>query len=154
VTRSVKQFVGFETTLVPANADAAGGDQVGVLLWIHLFSRNSCARAFGTKYTSALERFAYLVLGLGQLFHPSETTTPLLKGANMGWLNWFSPSEVRAASADGDMTIGNGARYEGRKPRVVQQSGVPGASDPPLSEDIKRRQVALLVRYVITIRAR
>ena len=72
----------------------------------------------------------------------------------MGWLNWFSPSETGAAAASSDGTIENGVRHEGGKRRVVQTYGVPDAPDPPLSEEIKRRQIALLVRYVTTIRAR
>jgi hypothetical protein len=73
----------------------------------------------------------------------------------MGWLDRISPTDAEAAGDASDATNINGAPHNGRGSPSV--AGTPAASDgpdPPLSEEIKRRQVALLVRYVMTIRAR
>ena len=72
----------------------------------------------------------------------------------MGWLNLFSPSDAVAAPDAGDATIINGAPYDGGGSRsVVEAPALPDRPDPRLSEEIKRRQVALLLRYVVAIRA-
>jgi len=71
----------------------------------------------------------------------------------MRWLDRISPSDADAAGAPADATIIKGD--DSRQSRSV--AGTPALSDapdPPLSEEIKRRQVALLLRYVTTIRAR
>jgi hypothetical protein len=72
----------------------------------------------------------------------------------MRWLNLISPSAAAAADAS-DVKIINGAPYDGGGSRsVVDTPAVPDGPEPPLSEEVKRRQVALLLRYVVAIRAR
>ena len=80
-----------------------------------------------------------------------ENPDVISEGAAMGGLNWFSSRGVGAAANTGYMTAFNGT-VKGRGKRGVL--AVPDALDPPLSEDIKRRQVALILRYVTAIRAR
>lgn len=69
----------------------------------------------------------------------------------MGWSDFFWRRDAGAA-ADASPTF-NGTRQDGRS-RGVLETMSPHAPDPPLSEEIKRRQVALLLRYVTAIRAR
>jgi len=72
----------------------------------------------------------------------------------MAWLKLFSPSDAVAAADAGDVTIINGAPYDGGGSRSVAETpALPDRPDPRLSEEIKRRQVALLLRYVVAIRA-
>jgi hypothetical protein len=89
---------------------------------------------------------------MAHLSRRDDALTPRVKrGSDMGWRNLFSPS---ATAVDADDGIG-GAPYAGGGSRsVLETSGVPDDRPPPLSEDIKRRQVALLLRYVSAIRAR
>ena len=71
----------------------------------------------------------------------------------MGWLNLFSPSAAATAADTNDAF--NGAPYVGGgRPSVLETPAVQDDPVPPLSEEIKRRQVALLLRYVSGIRAR
>lgn len=72
----------------------------------------------------------------------------------MGWFNFFSPTEAGAAANASDMTIFNGTPQDGANRSVVVRSAMPDAPDPPPSEEIKRHQVALILRYVTAIRAR
>ena len=71
----------------------------------------------------------------------------------MRWLDRISPSDADAAGGASDATIINGEDSRGRR-SVAGTPAVSDAPDPPLSEEIKRRQVALLLRYVTTIRGR
>lgn len=73
----------------------------------------------------------------------------------MDWRKLFSPSDAAAAANASDVTNTNGALYESGAIRsVVGIPAAPDGSDPTLPEEVKRRQVALLLRYVITIRVR
>jgi hypothetical protein len=73
----------------------------------------------------------------------------------MDWRKLFSRSDAAAAANASDVTNTNGALFGGGGiPDVV---GTPAATDGPdlrLSEEVKRRQVALLVRYVMAMRVR
>ena len=69
----------------------------------------------------------------------------------MGWFDSFWSTETGAAADAGPNF--NGTPQRGRR-SAVETSAIPHAPDPPLSEEIKRRQVALLLRYVTAIRAR
>jgi hypothetical protein len=72
----------------------------------------------------------------------------------MNWRKWFSPSDADAAVNATDINT-KGAPYDGGGIRSVIEAPVaPDGSDPHLPEEIKRRQVALLLRYVMTIRVR
>jgi hypothetical protein len=72
----------------------------------------------------------------------------------MGLFKLFSPSDAGAAENASDVTTTNGAPHDGGYRSVGATSAVPDGPNPPLSEEIKRRQVALLLRYVTAIRAR
>jgi len=72
----------------------------------------------------------------------------------MGWLNLFSPTDAGAAADASDVTIINAAVHDGRGRGEVVMPGTLHRPDPPLPEEIKRRQVALIVRYIVVIRAR
>jgi len=62
----------------------------------------------------------------------------------------FTPPEAGAS----DITIFNGPPQDGGNQSVGLPSAIPDALEPPLSEEIKRRQFALIIRYVAAIRAR
>ncbi len=72
----------------------------------------------------------------------------------MRWFNLLSRSDAAAATDDCDVTIVNGAardrgsRSDGAMPGTLERP------DPPLSEEIKQRQVALIQRYIVALRAR
>ena len=73
----------------------------------------------------------------------------------MGWLERFSPSAAAAEAAAGGATIINGAPPDvGERRGSAAAPVTPNGPDPCLSEEIKRRQVALLLRYVMAIRLR
>ncbi len=73
----------------------------------------------------------------------------------MGWLDRISPSDADTAGNASDATTINGTPYYGRGSRSIPGTpAAPDGPDPPLTEEIKRRQVALLLRYVAAIRAR
>jgi hypothetical protein len=73
----------------------------------------------------------------------------------MDWRKLFSPSDAAAAANARDVTNTDGALYGGGGIRgVVETPAAPDGSDPHLPEEVKRRQVALLLRYVMTIRVR
>lgn len=76
----------------------------------------------------------------------------------MGWFTKrFSPSDAAAAADATDVTIinVNGAPYDGGESgSVAEGPAVRDAADPRLSEEIKRRQVALILRYIMAMRVR
>lgn len=69
----------------------------------------------------------------------------------MGWLSLFTPPEAGAS----DITIFNvnGTPHDGGYQSVGLPSAIPDAPEPALSEETKRRQVALIIRFVTAIRA-
>lgn len=74
----------------------------------------------------------------------------------MGWLSRFGASREGDRADPWNEGISNGAPYARRAGQ--SDSGKPAVSgDPPdgqIAEEIKRRQVSLVVRYVATMRAR
>jgi hypothetical protein len=70
----------------------------------------------------------------------------------MGFPNWLSPIELDAAVSDLNVEAREWSA-RGRR-HVVQTPGAADAPDPPLSDDLRRRQVALVVDYVTVVRAR
>ena len=73
----------------------------------------------------------------------------------MDWRKLFSPSDAAAAANTSEVTGTNGALYpDGGIPGVVETRVAPDGPDPRVSEEVKRRQVALLLRYVMAIRVR
>lgn len=73
----------------------------------------------------------------------------------MDWRKLFSPSDAAAAANTSDVTNTHGALHGGGGiPGVVETPAAPDGLDPRLSEEVKRRQVALLLRYVAAIRVR
>ena len=79
--------------------------------------------------------------------------TPRVKGTEMRWFNLLSLRNAAVAADDRDMTAISGAADEGRS-RSDVALGIHDRPDPPLSEEIKRRQVALILRYLVAIRVR
>jgi hypothetical protein len=71
----------------------------------------------------------------------------------MRWLDRISRSDADAAGGASDATMIKGDDSRGSR-RVAGTPAVYDAPDPPLSEEIKRRQLALLLHYVTTIHAR
>jgi hypothetical protein len=71
----------------------------------------------------------------------------------MRWFNLFSPYDAAVAADDHAMTTNSGAADEGRS-RSDLALGIGDRPDAPLSEEIKRRQVALILRYLVAIRVR
>ena len=76
----------------------------------------------------------------------------------MGWFNTFLATPDVGAFArahPSHETIVNGARYD---TRTAIRSGMGDKSsvleNAPISEEIRRRQTALIARYVVTVRAR
>lgn len=66
----------------------------------------------------------------------------------------FSPSDAIAAPDAGDVTKIDGAPHDGAgSGNVVVTPALRDNLDPRRSEEIRRRQVALLLRYVVAIRA-
>lgn len=108
----------------------------------------------GTSYRENRERPMFGRRRLAASFSLRGALPPPVKGAEMGWFNFFSPTEAGAAANASDMTIFNGTFQNGANRSVVVRSAMPDAPDPPPSEEIKRRQVALILRYVTAIRAR
>ena len=72
----------------------------------------------------------------------------------MPLLDLFSPSEPAVAADKCDAPTFNGAAHHGRSRGNVAAPGTLHQPDPPQSEDIKSRQVALILRYVLALRAR
>jgi hypothetical protein len=68
----------------------------------------------------------------------------------MGWFDMFS--RKAGATADGHaITMFNGMPQHAGSASAETSADAP---TPPLSEEIKRRQVALIISYVTAIRAR
>jgi hypothetical protein len=75
----------------------------------------------------------------------------------MGWLNTFLASRVVgvAAPADScDETVINNAANDTHKAIRIDAENPAGGQDAQIPEAIKRRQIALITRYVMTVRAR
>ena len=73
----------------------------------------------------------------------------------MGWLKRLSPSDAAAAANATDVTNINDATVGGGGIRsVVEMPAAPDGPDGNLSDEVKRRQVALLLDYVMAIRVR
>ena len=75
----------------------------------------------------------------------------------MGWINTFLASgavRVAAPTDAGDETVTNSAPYDARK--AIQGGAEHSAilPDVQIAEDVKRRQIALAVRYVTKTRFR
>lgn len=67
----------------------------------------------------------------------------------------FSASEATVAANPIAVTNTHGAPHGGsRLHSVVETPAAPDVSHLRLSEEVKRRQVALLLRYVMTVRVR
>ena len=74
----------------------------------------------------------------------------------MGWFNLFPPSDA-ATAADYEVTVIDGAPYDahaGIPTAVETHAASTNRPVPQVAEEIKRRQVALLERYVAAIRLR
>ena len=75
----------------------------------------------------------------------------------MGRINTFGASGEAERADPSDETVINGAPYDGHQ-AIRSGAETPAASvdrpDPPIAEEIKRRQVSLAVRYVAALRAR
>ncbi len=75
----------------------------------------------------------------------------------MGWISRFRESRDTEPANPWDETVINNAPYD---PYKVTQGGVEQvatASAPPngnIAEEVKRRQVSLVVRYIAAVRAR
>jgi hypothetical protein len=74
----------------------------------------------------------------------------------MSWMNTFFGSDAGGVSAPADPsddTVIRGAPYDARKAiRSGAENPVAG-QDPQIAEEIKRRQIAIVTRYVATVRA-
>jgi hypothetical protein len=77
-----------------------------------------------------------------------------MKGTAMGWMNMDIARSSGEARWTGprDETVVKGAPYYPRQ--ATANSAVAFGSEPQIPEEIKRRQRALLVNYVIALRAR
>jgi hypothetical protein len=79
-------------------------------------------------------------------------TVTVVKGTAMGWMN-IARSSGKAEWADPrDESIANGAPYYPHQ--ATANSAAAFGSCVEIPEEIKRRQRALLVNYVIALRAR
>jgi hypothetical protein len=79
-----------------------------------------------------------------------------VKETTMGWMNRFRGSG-RAEPADPwNATVINGAPYAAYKANRTssEDPAAPDRPDAHIAEEIKRRQIALAVRYVAALRAR
>jgi hypothetical protein len=75
----------------------------------------------------------------------------------MGWINTLLASGVagEVASSDPcDETVINGAPYEASRTIRSGADNPVAGPDALIAEEIKRRQIALVTRYVATVRAR
>ena len=73
----------------------------------------------------------------------------------MGWFNLFPPSDPSATVEVCDATVIKGAPYDahaGFPSAVEAPATLTERSDPQFAEEIKQRQLALLERYVATVR--
>ncbi len=74
----------------------------------------------------------------------------------MAWFNLRSALRAAVAADASDTKIIDGAANNGgsRSDVDVVMPVIRDRPDPPLSEEIKRRQVALIERYIVAVRAR
>jgi mono/diheme cytochrome c family protein len=75
----------------------------------------------------------------------------------MDWKNTFLASRVVGAAGTfdpSDETIVNGAPYDANSAIRSGAEGSVAHSDAPIAEEIKRRQIALVVRYIEAVRLR
>ena len=70
----------------------------------------------------------------------------------MGWMNRLLPMGVAGRADPLDETIINGEPYDPY--RGAQKSAAAVGPQAEITEEVKRRQMALLVRYVRAVRAR
>jgi hypothetical protein len=75
----------------------------------------------------------------------------------MGWINTLLASGVAGEAAPAnpwDETVINGAPYNAHKAIGSGAENPIAHPDPRIAEEIKRRQIALITRYVATVRVR
>ena len=74
----------------------------------------------------------------------------------MDWISRFRASGKAEPGDPADETVIKGAPYDAHKAvRSSRQSPAgPGDPDAHIAEEIKRRQISLVVRYVAAVRAR
>lgn len=74
----------------------------------------------------------------------------------MGWISRFRASEGAAPSNRRDETVINGVAYDAQKKirSSLENLSVPGDRPEAIAEEIKRRQISAIVRYVAAVRAR
>ena len=75
----------------------------------------------------------------------------------MGWTSRFRGSGEVELTDPQDETVIKGAPYDPRKAirSIAHNSSAPGyGPDPHIAEEVKRRQLSLVVRYVMAVRAR
>jgi len=75
----------------------------------------------------------------------------------MDWMNRFRASGKAEPADPADETVINGTPYDARKEmrNGPQNTAPPGdPRDAGIAEEIKRRQVSAVVRYVAAVRAR
>ena len=90
----------------------------------------------------------------GVPFPCGNALLPCVKGTEMRLLALFSPSEATVAADERAVPTINDAAHDGRSRGDVVAPGTLHRPDPPPSEETKRRQVALILRYVVALRAR
>jgi hypothetical protein len=76
------------------------------------------------------------------------------KGTEMRLLDLFSQSRATVAADECSVPIMNAVAHDDRSRGDVVAPGTLHRPAPPPSEEIKRRQVALILRYVVAVRAR
>jgi hypothetical protein len=79
-----------------------------------------------------------------------------VEGTTMGWTNTFWASGVSAPVDPSDETVVNGVPYDAARAirRGADKFAAPvDRADPQISDETKRRQIALAVRYVAMVRA-
>ena len=75
----------------------------------------------------------------------------------MGWINTLWASRAASPTDPCDETVINGAPYDAHKAIRSSPAKPSAPADRPdayIAEEIKRRQIALAVRYVAMVRAR
>jgi hypothetical protein len=74
----------------------------------------------------------------------------------MGWMSRFRGSREAEPADPADETVINGAPYDAQKEirSSPQIPAAPGDRPEAIAEEIKRRQLSAVVRYVAALRAR
>jgi hypothetical protein len=75
----------------------------------------------------------------------------------MGWMSRFGASREAEPVDPSDETVMNGAPYDAHKAIRSSPKSPAAPGDRPdarIAEEIKRRQISLVVRYVAAVRAR